>query len=71
MTIGCFRKPRNCVPLASCESYVTYRFNSTKQTIEFHLVGNDRNQRWVALGQKMQGDGGTLMVCIFFAILCM
>ena len=34
--------------------------------IEFHLVGT---RNWVALGQKIQGDGGTLMVCIFFAIL--
>ena len=39
--------------------------------IEFHLVGNVGNQRWVALGQKIEGEGDTLMVCIFFTILCM
>ena len=57
--------------MASCESYVTYMFNSTTQTIEFHLVGNVGNQVWVALGQKMlDDDEGTLMVCILFAVLC-
>ena len=57
--------------MASCESYVTYMFNSTKQTIEFHLVGNVGNQVWVALGQKMlDDDEGTLMVCILFTVLC-
>lgn len=70
MTIGCFREPRGCSPLASCESYVTYMFDSTTQMIEFHLVGNVGNQRWVALGHKIEGDGDTLMVCIFFTILC-
>lgn len=38
--------------------------------IEFHLVGNVGNQLWVALGQKIENDGDTLMVCIFCAILC-
>ena len=38
--------------------------------IEFHLVGNVGNQRWVALGQRLVDDGGRLMVCIFFAVLC-
>ena len=33
--------------------------------IEFHLVGT---RNWVAFGQKMQGDGGTLMVRSFFLI---
>ena len=50
---------------------MTYMFNSTTQTIEFHLVGNVGKQVWVALGQKMlDDDEGTLMVCILFAVLC-
>lgn len=45
---------------------MSYTFDSATQMIEFHLVGT---RNWVAFGQKMEGDGGTLMVCSFFATL--
>lgn len=34
--------------------------------IEFHLVGT---RNWVAFGQKLEVDGGTLMVRSFFVTL--
>lgn len=42
-------------------------FNSTSQMIEFHLGGSPD---WVALGQNIEGQGETLMVCSFCAVLC-
>ena len=66
MRIGCFRKPDGCNPITSCQSFVSYTFNATTQTIEFHLIGT---RNWVAFGQKLEGDGGTLMVRNFFVTL--
>ena len=62
MSRGCFRKPDGCDPVSSCQSFVTYMFNSTSQMIEFHLGGSPD---WVALGQNIEGQGETLMVCSF------